>query len=308
MKLRSKWNAWLYQNRSKGIPRLMLWIAIGNVIVYLMTSVSANGYLITELLRFDADLILRGQVWRIVSFVFTYLTESGLFWGAVGLFFYYWIGQVLEDYLGTLRFNLFYFSGILISAALVLLIELISQITGLPIYSRHLDAEYINLSLFLAVATVQPEAQVRIWFLLPVKMKWVAWIDIGFTVVGLIQGIIQMITILPGMVYLGWLIPIAALANYFIFFGSQMSSLLPDRLRYRLNRPKKVRAKTAKANPDWAAGYRSSTGAKPYRFKCTVCGRTDTSDPGLEFRYCSRCAGYRCYCTDHINNHAHIIE
>lgn len=308
MTFKSRLNGWLYKNRNKGIPKLMLWVAIGNLIVYLMTSISTNGGLIYDLLCFQTDQILHGQVWRIVTFVFTYMTDCGLLVGAISLFFYYWIGQVLEQYLGTLRFNLFYFSGILISAVVVIVIQLIAVITGLPIYSRYLSAEYINLSLFLAVATIQPEAQVRIWFVLPVKMKWLAWIDIIFTVIGVITGIVQMIIILPEMVFLGWLIPIAALANYFIFFGSQMANLLPDRLRYHHSKPKKVKAKTTKANPNWAASYRSSTGARAYRFKCTVCGRTDTSNPGLEFRYCSRCTGYRCYCRDHINDHAHITE
>ena len=64
----------------------------------------------------------------------------------------------------------------------------------------------------------------------------------------------------------------------------------------------------APGNPNWAANYRSKSGEKPYRHKCTVCGRTDTQYPDLEFRYCSRCAGYHCYCIDHINNHVHITE
>lgn len=303
MNLRSRRAGWLYRNRDKGIPNLMLWIAIGNVIVYLLTSISTKGYLIRNFLSFQTDLILKGQVWRIVTFVFNYMTESGIL-GAIGLFFYYWIGKVLEQYLGTLRFNLFYFSGILISAAVVILIKLISMITGLPIYSSYLVADYINLSLFLAVATVQPESQVRIWFVLPVKMKWVAWIDIICTVVGLILGIFQMVTILPSMVFLGWLIPITALANYFIFFGSQISSLLPDWMRYRHSRPKKV--KTGNRASDY--GKIIPLQGRDYRFKCTVCGRTDKTNPDLEFRYCSRCSGYRCYCLDHINAHAHITE
>ena len=45
-----------------------------------------------------------------------------------------------------------------------------------------------------------------------------------------------------------------------------------------------------------------------YHHKCSVCGRTDTEYPGLEFRYCSRCAGYHCFCIDHINNHIHFTE
>lgn len=308
MTFKSRFNGWLYKNRNKGIPRLMLWIGIGNLIVWLMTSISSNGALIYNLLDFDPELILQGQLWRIVTFIFTYISGSNLIFAALSLFFYYWIGQVLEQYLGTLRFNLFYFSGILITAALSILIELLARITGLPFYPVYASADYVNLSLFLAVATIQPDAQVRIWFVLPVKMKWVAWIDIIFTVIGLVTGIIDMIGNLPGAIYLGWLVPIAALANYFIFFGTQMKELLPDFLRYHHSKPKKVKATTTKANPNWAANYRSSSGAKPYRFKCTVCGRTDTSNPGLEFRYCSRCTGYRCYCIDHINDHAHITE
>ena len=64
--------------------------------------------------------------------------------------------------------------------------------------------------------------------------------------------------------------------------------------------------KKQKPNPNWASGYQSKSGQKPYRHKCTVCGRTDADYPNLEFRYCSKCKGYYCYCIDHINNHAHI--
>ena len=48
--------------------------------------------------------------------------------------------------------------------------------------------------------------------------------------------------------------------------------------------------------------------SKPYHHKCAVCGRTDADHPELEFRYCSRCAGYHCFCQDHINNHIHFTE
>ena len=43
-----------------------------------------------------------------------------------------------------------------------------------------------------------------------------------------------------------------------------------------------------------------------YRHKCAVCGITDADDPNMEFRYCSKCDGYYCYCMNHINNHVHI--
>lgn len=311
MKTRSRVAGWLYKNRSKGIPNLMLWIAIGNAIVYLATTISTNGALIYELLNFNASLVLRGQVWRIVTFLFTYLVDMqglGLLLGAISLLFYYFLGKVLEEYWGTLRFNLFYFSGALIGAAVSLLVQGVFLLTGRSADVVTMTATFVNLSIFLAVATIQPDAQVRIFFVLPVKMKWLALIDLAISLVSVIVGLIDMVlSLTKGTVTLSWLFPIAALANYFIFFGKDCAALLPDKWRYRRPKAQTVKQK-AKPNPHWADKYRSADGRRPYRFKCTVCGRTDTEHPNLEFRYCSRCAGYRCYCADHINNHAHITE
>ena len=47
---------------------------------------------------------------------------------------------------------------------------------------------------------------------------------------------------------------------------------------------------------------------KGYHHKCAVCGRTDTDYPDLQFRYCSKCAGYHCFCSDHIFNHVHFTD
>ena len=301
MKQTGRFARFLYRNRDRGIPNLMLWIAIGNAIVYLMASISTNGAVIPLALLFDPEKILQGQVWRVVTFVFTYLCSSGVFWGAVSLFFYYWIGKVLEQYWGVLRFDLFYASGILIGAAVSLLIDALGLYTPLPVYTGGMSAGYLNLSLFLAVATLQPDTQVRIWFVLPLKMKWAAWIDLALTAYGVIKGLITMVKLIPGgWIYLGWLIPITALVNYFLFFGRSAKALLPDWVFIHHSHPQK--GKTEKTYPDWV------TGKGNYRFRCTVCGRTDRSHPGLEFRYCSRCSGYRCYCIDHINDHAHITD
>ena len=72
---------------------------------------------------------------------------------------------------------------------------------------------------------------------------------------------------------------------------------------------KKSKTSGPKVIPFVKAGSYEATVAKPqapYTHRCTVCGRTDTEFPDLEFRYCSRCNGYHCYCEDHISNHAHI--
>ena len=130
---------------------------------------------------------------------------------------------------------------------------------------------------------------------------------LGLTALNLIRGLVSMLQSLgSGAVYLGWLFPIIALLNYFLFYGASFRNLLPESMRYRKVRDRKPGS--AAPNPNWAANYRSKTGERPYRHKCTVCGRTDVQYPNLEFRYCSRCAGYHCYCIDHINNHVHITE
>lgn len=295
-KLKSKINRFFYNNQRKGIRNLMLYIAIGNAAVYLLYILNRSDPLFYNMLVFDPDAILRGQVWRLVSYPLCYMVEAGVLWGVIGLFFYYWCGSILEQYWGTLRFNCYYLLGVLLT-----------DIVALPL-GAWADAEYINLSLFLAVATLMPDQQVRIYFIIPVKMKWLAWIDLALTLVGLITGISAMIRGLgAGSLYLGWLLPLVPVVNYLLFFGKQAANILPDFLRYHPSRKswqRTMKQKTVFDHVSSSAG-RSAGNA---RFRCTVCGRTELTDPKLEFRYCSRCAGYRCYCQDHIQNHVHITE
>ncbi|MBQ1730064.1 MAG: hypothetical protein II036_06940 [Oscillospiraceae bacterium] len=94
-------------------------------------------------------------------------------------------------------------------------------------------------------------------------------------------------------------LPLIPILNYFLFFGY----VLIDRLKgtaKRANTRTEFRAKVARSE--------NFERQKGYRHKCEVCGRTDAEYPDLEFRYCSRCSGYHCYCMDHINNHVHVAE
>ena len=292
-----KFEVFLYRNRDRGIKNLMLYIAIGNVIVYFLSVIDPSG-LIYRYLCFNREAILRGQVWRLFSYVFTYLIDFGLvstFLNFIMLFCYYQIGKMLEQQRGTLHFNLYYLCGILFMDV------------GAMLLRENASIYYLNLTMFLAIATILPELRFFLFFILPIKAKYFAWFYLGMTLVGLIRGLITMFQGFgAGVVYLGWLFPIIALLNYFLFYGSNFRNLLPQSMRFR--RVKPARPGAAAPGPNWAANYRSKTGEKPYRHKCTVCGRTDVQYPNLEFRYCSRCAGYHCYCIDHINNHVHITE
>ena len=106
------------------------------------------------------------------------------------------------------------------------------------------------------------------------------------------------------------LFPLIAIANYFLFFGKDVVNVIPLSWRIKLGRTfKKQPVKKTGTVPFPNTPPRPAATAKvqtPYTHKCTVCGRTDVTNPELEFRYCSRCNGYHCYCEDHISNHTHI--
>ena len=292
--LRRRFERFCLKNRSKGIPNLMLVIAIGNLAVYVLSCIDPSN-LVYSYLCFSRSAILRGQVWRLVSYVFTYLNDTSgmpgmyLLLAGVSLFCYYQFGKILESYWGTFRFNLYYLTGVVLTDLAALLL------------GAGADAGALNLSLFLAVATIAPEAKVLLLFIIPIKMKYMAWVYLGFTVCNVFF-YLQASSLLSFY----WLLPIVPLLNYFLFFGSDIKNVLPDALRYRQRKNYRTTGTSARPNANWSKGYQSKSGEKPYRHKCTVCGRTDTDYPNLEFRYCSKCNGYYCYCIDHINNHVHI--
>ena len=289
--LKKRFDRFCLKNRDSGIRDLMLVLAIGNLAVYLLSVIDPSN-VVYSFLCFSRSRILHGQIWRLFTYVFTYLLDvSGvyLFLAVVSLFCYYQFGKMLENYWGVLRFNLYYLTGIL-------LCDLAGMILGYGV-----TATALNLSLFLAVATLSPDTRVILMFIIPVKMKYLAWVYLVFTAVQVV------LLFLSGFLHFYWLLPLVPLANYFLFFGSDIQNLFPDSWRYR--RPKQhktIHFAGSKPNTNWASSYQSKTGERPYHHKCTVCGRTDTDYPNLEFRYCSKCNGYYCYCMDHINNHVHI--
>lgn len=309
-KLRRNYNRFINKNHDRGISRLMLWICIGNAIVYAMSLFNSA---LPTYLFYSSSLILRGQVWRLFTYIFTFACQSDFFGipvlGAViSIMFYYWVGTMLEGIWGTLRFNIFYFSGILLADLYGLLLQLIF---GIPVL---LSSHYVNLSMFLAVATMIPDQRVYVYMIIPVKMKWLAWLDLGLTFYEVIRGLVavgKLWGIYPLRIDIGLvfyqLIPLIALLNYFLFFGREIRNLLPDWMRRGVSMRKRQAEFRRQSAPKVVPGTGRAFGSeRPYRHKCTVCGRTDADCPDLEFRYCSKCRGYFCYCIDHINNHTHV--
>ncbi|MEE0415997.1 MAG: hypothetical protein DBY10_05470 [Clostridiales bacterium] len=286
-KINSAIDRFCYQHPRFGIPNLMLWVVIGNVIVYVMDMMSRGTF--SAMLSFVPAYIFQGQIWRLVTFVLVPNYGSNIFFFAISAYFYYFIGSRLENQWGTARFNFFYCSGIVLAIVVGLLEGLIGG--GMAVTST---MEYNNLSLFFAFASLFPDMMVLLFFIIPVKVKWLAYLDAAW----LLYGVVSLL--LKGA-YISALLPVLAILNYLIFFGDSLIEALRgrgQRVQHRYSR-QTIHFKKAAKEAQQKTGY---------LHKCCVCGRTDADYPDLEFRYCSKCAGYRCYCMDHINNHVHVTE
>jgi hypothetical protein len=274
----------------------MLWVAIGTVIAYVLNLIDPSGAAL-NFLAFSRSSILHGQIWRLFSWIFIPTGGTYFFLTLIMLFFYFQIGRVIEAQWGTLKFNLFYLFGIV-------LMDVIALIFNASAYST-----YLNLSLLLAFATLYPENQVLLFMIIPIRMKYLAWFYFATIAVEILLKLRYLFSF-PLYAVASVLYILVPLLNYFLFFGSDVKNVFtrndgsPITSGFAKKRP--TNKSNAKPNANWASNYQSQSGQKPYHHKCTVCGRTDTEYPDLEFRYCSRCKGYYCYCIDHINNHVHI--
>lgn len=269
------------------IPNLILYVIAANVGVFLLDSFS-DGW-VSQLLYFNREAILHGQVWRILTFVAVPDSFSGaglqfsdVLFFAISMYFYYFIGSTLERYWGSAKFTIFYCSGVLFNI-------LIGFVLGL-----NFGMTYVHLSLFFAFATLFPDMQILLFFLIPVKIKWLALLSALFFV-------LKILTFLFSTMPLAALIPLAAILNYLLFFSGDLIDLLR-----RSGRLMKHNTKHQKKTIDFKAAQRHAQEKKGYLHKCAVCGRTDVTNPELEFRYCSKCKGYYCYCSEHLNSHVHI--
>ena len=285
--LRKNFELFCFRNRNRGIPNLMLYISLGTGLVYLF-SMTANSNYLYYLLCFDRELILQGQIWRLISYPLTYSAGNFLL-TAVSLLCYYSLGRAMENIWGTCRFTLYYLSGVVLMDVYCML------------FGGYASVTYLNLSLFLGYATLYPDASFLLFFIIPVK----AWVFALFDLFLVLSSLVS--NPFPYNLF-----SVISLANYFLFFGKDVLNVIPMSWQVnarRLLRRKPVAQKGKARVISFDAGsYQASTATvkAPYTHRCTVCGRTDVSDPDLEFRYCSRCKGYYCYCQDHINHHNHI--
>lgn len=255
--------------RHSGIKNLMLYISLGSLVVYFFTILNPS---FASMLSFSPAHVLRGQIWRIFTFMFIPPNSSMIFI-AFALYLYYLIGSTLENVWGTFRFNLFYFTGAFGTALACLVIY---WATGISMLGQ---TYYINMSLFLAFAILFPDFELRLFFMLPVKIKWLALIYTAMLTFNFIMGnIVSRVLI------------VVSLANIILFFGNKLFKSAKNKRRKR----------------EYQKAFEPRVINDIAFHKCTICGVTEKDNPNMQFRYCSKCNGTYEYCMDHLDNHEHI--
>ena len=268
------------------IPNLMIYLIAAYCIGFVIYTVNPNFMLMLTLSPYH---ILHGQVWRLITWILM-PTDTRVFSLLIMALLYYQLGSALERSWGTFRFNVYIFGGMLFTVigAFILYgiyaaagtgsLETISLISSLTFTTN-----YINLTIFLAFAVMYPEMQILLFFIIPVKMKWMAVVYAVLIAINLI------LTSWGGRIAI-----IMSILNFLIFFLSTRN--------YRRVSPKEIHRKQV-----FKAQMREPRrGSMVTKHKCAVCGRTELDDPNLEFRFCSKCDGNYEYCQDHLFTHTHV--
>lgn len=248
--------------------------AVTNITIYLIAAQTLLYVLIMMgkvdpgQLWFSADRLYQGEWWRLATFLFNPPSWNPLF-AFFAWYLFYLMGSALEEMWGAFRYNLF----LLIGYCLMIVAAFVT-----PAYP--LSNAFIAGSVFLAFAHLFPDFQLMLFFVLPVRVKWLAlftWLGYGYL-------------LLVG----DWstrMMVLSSVGNFLLFFARDI------RLTIRHGRRQVAKR---------AAGV-VSRNDQPYH-SCSVCGISDKTHPNMDFRYCPECNGQYCYCTEHIFNHEHVKQ
>ncbi len=268
--------------------------AIKNLIIYLLAAY-ALGYVLLltaptvyGYLELNPALVMKGQVWRLITWVCT-VPESFSFFILFMFMFQYFIGSSLERYWGSFRYNCYIFSGIFFMTISTMIVYWITGISMSP------STYYINMASFLAFAVCFPDVQVYFMMIIPLKIKWLAIIDVIYMAYEFIA-VGQYSAYGAAGQKLVWATRVSIIVsvlNFILFyFGTRnMKRFAPKEMHRKYTYKKSVKA----ASP--AGGT---------KHKCAICGRTEKDGDNLVFRYCSKCNGNYEFCQDHLYTHKHF--
>ena len=277
------------------IHNLMYYIIILYALGYVIVTFVPQFYV--QYLSLDPTMILRGQIWRIITFII-YPPNTGLFYFLISMYLYYSIGRILEAQWGAFRFNLYFFTGVLLHVVAAFISCYVFGANIGPAFGTY----YLNYSLFFAFAATYPDMQFLLFFIIPIKAKWLGIINgiyFGVTIVAGFLANYLPYSVLIGLMNAGIIahpaysaMALVSLANFLIFFfGMRSMRRYNPKEIYR----RKVYTKSVKQGQKSAATHR-----------CAVCGRTEKDGDGLVFRFCSKCNGNYEYCQDHLFTHEHV--
>lgn len=275
--------SWLEKHFGRyAIPNLMLYIIVVQVAVVVfqiaMRMGNQGGMLRDHLFSLIPALVMEGEVWRIFTFLFDEpIPALGLrgMLSALFLVFYWMILQMmasaLEQIWGAFRLNLFLLTGYLLTLVATFLAYLIDPNVVASNF-------FLYTSYFLAFARYYPDMVFRIYLLIPVKVRWIAYFYWAILIYSIVFG--------------GWggmAMALPVVLNYSLFFWRDHVQGVRQTVRRKRFE--------AKAGP-----------AKRLVHVCHTCGLSSKDAPRTNFRYCSQCAGQLCYCPDHLRNHEHVVE
>jgi len=250
--------------RRYAVPNVTVGLIACQVVAYLLRSSRPDLFLAMSLVP---ARVLEGEIWRLVTFVFqpplTNLIFAFFFW-----YLFYLMGTTLEHAWGAFRYNLFLLIGYVATVA-------VSFVTP----NQAASVGFLQGSVFLAFAYLYPGFQLMLFFLLPIRIKWLALLTwIGY------------FWVLAFGTWVLRLMVTASILNFLVFFGRDLVFRMRGARRRMQLQADRIKARSTP------------------RHRCTICGITNLTDPQMDFRYCSKCAGSPCYCSEHLNNHEHVTE
>ena len=266
-RLNSKFGRYAVQN-------LTQMLIVGQVLLYVAWQLNPQpgADVMDRIQLFPAD-VLAGEYWRLITFLFVPPLINPIF----AFFFwylFYLMGTTLEASWGTFRYNVFLLIGYLASVGTAFAVYFA---TGGVIFPA--SNGFLYGTVFLAFARLYPDFVLHIFFILPVKIKWLAllqWLGYAF-----------------GFVFGSWMskgMIVASVLNFLLFFGLDVWRDMKHGHRRMRHQARTLRTPSRLVHT------------------CAVCGLTSDAAPQTQFRYCSKCDGELCYCPEHLRNHEHVVR
>jgi len=245
------------------IENLTTFIVGGMAIAFLLGMLRPQ---FLTMLGLDLELVRHGQVWRLVTFLFIPTFTSPI-WAIFSIYWVWLVGSNLENEWGSFKFNVFYVIGMLGTTVAAALTAPQSNF-------------WLNTSLFFAFATLFPNYQILLFFVIPIRIKWLGMLSGALTIYRFVVG--------------DWAeraAIVAAVSNYLIFFAGHAVRLVRDR-----NSTVRASARRASMHPDPVA-------TRPAGRSCAICGKTEEDGADIRVCSCEKCGAPRNLCLEHARNH-----